>query len=165
MPCANSSALRMAVKLHRGCLWTAATGRYVMVFSIAEGGKRNRSGERLSRGRRECRSVSHRMNSIQIVERVYTELLQTELLLSPPYEPMNEFDGEIERQIAEEFATTSSSFPVVDIKPGYNTNQMLNHFTEISFLSAGRMSKQEETAELSTRYVRQSIWQRNRYPG
>ena len=43
------------------------------------------------------------------------------------YEPMNEFDGQIERQIAEEFAAISSSFPVVDIKPGYNTNQMLNH--------------------------------------
>ena len=43
------------------------------------------------------------------------------------YEPMNTFDGEIERQIAEEFAAVSSSFPVVDIKPGYNTNQMLNH--------------------------------------
>ena len=43
------------------------------------------------------------------------------------YEPMNEFDRELERQVAEECAAISNNFPVVAIEPGYNTDQMLNH--------------------------------------
>ena len=43
------------------------------------------------------------------------------------YEPMNEFDKELERHVAEESATVSDSFPSVAIEPGYNTDQMLNH--------------------------------------
>ena len=69
-----------------------------------------------------------RMKSLEgpLPFRRYAKLLLTENG-EKLYEPMNEFDGEIERQIAEEFAALSSRFPVVDIKPGYNTNQMLNH--------------------------------------
>ena len=43
------------------------------------------------------------------------------------YEPMNEFDKELERRIAEESSGVSESFPSVAIEPGYNTNQMLKH--------------------------------------
>ena len=43
------------------------------------------------------------------------------------YEPMNEFDRALERQIAEEFATVSNAFPTVAIESGYNTDQIRNH--------------------------------------
>ncbi len=72
--------------------------------------------------------LTDRMKSLEgpLPSRRYAKMILTEDG-EKLYEPMNEFDGKIERQIAEEFATISSSFPVVDIKPGYNTNQMLNH--------------------------------------
>ena len=43
------------------------------------------------------------------------------------YEPMNEFDRALERQIAEEFGTVSHAFPTVAIESGYNTDQIRNH--------------------------------------
>lgn len=43
------------------------------------------------------------------------------------YEPFNDFDRQLERDIAEEFQQIAGSFPAVVIEPGYNTNQMLKH--------------------------------------
>ena len=43
------------------------------------------------------------------------------------YELLNEFDRQLERQVAEEFAQIVGNFPVVKIEPGYNTNQILKH--------------------------------------
>ena len=43
------------------------------------------------------------------------------------YEPLNEFDMQLEQRVAREFADAMRSFPVVAIRPGYNTNQMLKH--------------------------------------
>jgi len=43
------------------------------------------------------------------------------------YEPLNEVDRELERQVADEFTQVAGTFPVVAIEPGYNTNQILKH--------------------------------------
>ncbi len=43
------------------------------------------------------------------------------------YEALNEFDHELERQVASEYANIVSTFPNVAIEPGYNTDQMLKH--------------------------------------
>ncbi len=43
------------------------------------------------------------------------------------YEALNGFDREIERQVADEYATIESVFPKVAIEPGYNTDQILKH--------------------------------------
>lgn len=43
------------------------------------------------------------------------------------YEALNEFDRELERQVADEYANIASTFPKVAIEPGYNTDQMLKH--------------------------------------
>ena len=69
-----------------------------------------------------------RMKSIDgpLPFRRYAKLLLTEDG-QKLYEPMNEFDRELERQVAEEFATVSNTFPIVAIEPGYNTDQILNH--------------------------------------
>jgi adenine-specific DNA methylase len=40
---------------------------------------------------------------------------------------LNEFDVEIENQVAAEFANVVHTFPKVPIEPGYNTDQMLKH--------------------------------------
>jgi len=43
------------------------------------------------------------------------------------YEALNEFDRELERRVASEYAEIAHAFPKVAIEPGYNTNQMLKH--------------------------------------
>jgi putative DNA methylase len=43
------------------------------------------------------------------------------------YEALNEFDRELERQMAAEYADIANTFPKIAIEPGYNTNQMLKH--------------------------------------
>ena len=43
------------------------------------------------------------------------------------YGALNEFDRQLERQVAKEFRSIAHSFPQVAIEPGYNTNQMLKH--------------------------------------
>lgn len=43
------------------------------------------------------------------------------------YEAPNEFDHELERQVAAEYTDIANTFPAVAIEPGYNTNQMLKH--------------------------------------
>jgi putative DNA methylase len=43
------------------------------------------------------------------------------------YETFNEFDRQLERKIAEEFAKITNKFSEVVIEPGYNTNQLLKH--------------------------------------
>jgi putative DNA methylase len=43
------------------------------------------------------------------------------------YESLNEFDRALERRVADEFQNIAQSFPVVEIEPGYNTDQMLKH--------------------------------------
>lgn len=43
------------------------------------------------------------------------------------YEPFNDFDRQLEHDIAEEFQKIAESFPAGVIEPGYNTNQMLKH--------------------------------------
>jgi hypothetical protein len=43
------------------------------------------------------------------------------------YKALNEFDRELERQVADEYADIANTFPRVAIEPGYNTNQMLKH--------------------------------------
>lgn len=43
------------------------------------------------------------------------------------YEPLNEFDRQLERRIAEEFQGIVHQFPAVEIEAGYNTNQVLKH--------------------------------------
>jgi adenine-specific DNA methylase len=43
------------------------------------------------------------------------------------YESLNEFDRMLERRVADEYQNIAQSFPIVEIEPGYNTNQMLKH--------------------------------------
>jgi putative DNA methylase len=43
------------------------------------------------------------------------------------YEGLNQFDRELERQVADEYAEIANTFPAVAIEPGYNTNQILKH--------------------------------------
>ena len=43
------------------------------------------------------------------------------------YAAMNAFDDALAERIAQEFACISSSFPQIEIAPGYNTNQILKH--------------------------------------
>ncbi len=43
------------------------------------------------------------------------------------YEKMNEFDGELEARIANEYEQIAGTFPAIEIQPGYNTNQILKH--------------------------------------
>ena len=43
------------------------------------------------------------------------------------YAALNDFDRELEARVADEFAEVAPTFPVVEVEPGYNTNQMLNH--------------------------------------
>lgn len=43
------------------------------------------------------------------------------------YEPLNEFDVELEKQVAVDFASVIDTFPKVAIEPGYNTDQVLKH--------------------------------------
>jgi putative DNA methylase len=43
------------------------------------------------------------------------------------YETLNEFDLELEKQVAAEFVAIANTFPKVPIEPGYNTDQMLKH--------------------------------------
>lgn len=53
------------------------------------------------------------------------------LVLTPDgkkkYEPLNEYDREIERQISEEYKKIINCFPIVNIESGYNTDQMIKH--------------------------------------
>jgi hypothetical protein len=43
------------------------------------------------------------------------------------YEPLNEFDKELEHRIEKEFTAIAESFPPIAIEPGYNTDQILKH--------------------------------------
>ncbi len=43
------------------------------------------------------------------------------------YEPMNEYDRQMEQAVAEEYRSIAHSVPRVRVHPGYNTNQMLKH--------------------------------------
>jgi len=43
------------------------------------------------------------------------------------YEAINDFDHELERQVADEYANIINSFPKIAIEPGYNTDQILKH--------------------------------------
>lgn len=43
------------------------------------------------------------------------------------YEPINEFDKQLDAEIARQFSAIVGDLPVVEVQPGYNTNQMLKH--------------------------------------
>jgi putative DNA methylase len=43
------------------------------------------------------------------------------------YDTFNEFDRQLEKKVAKEFAKITNKFPEVVIEPGYNTNQLLKH--------------------------------------
>jgi len=43
------------------------------------------------------------------------------------YEAMNEYDRELEKQVAEEYISALAELPRVRVEPGYNTNQMIKH--------------------------------------
>jgi len=43
------------------------------------------------------------------------------------YEPLNEFDKELEHRIEKEFSAIAVNFPPIAIEPGYNTDQILKH--------------------------------------
>lgn len=43
------------------------------------------------------------------------------------YEPINDFDRELDTKIGRQFEAIVGKLPVVNVQPGYNTNQMLNH--------------------------------------
>lgn len=43
------------------------------------------------------------------------------------YEPINDFDKELDADIARQFSAVVGQLPLVAVQPGYNTNQMLKH--------------------------------------
>jgi len=43
------------------------------------------------------------------------------------YEPINEFDKQLDADIARQFNAIVGDLPIVTVQPGYNTNQMLKH--------------------------------------
>ncbi len=43
------------------------------------------------------------------------------------YEPLNDFDRQLEQAVAEEYRTVVATLPRVRVAPGYNTDQMLKH--------------------------------------
>lgn len=43
------------------------------------------------------------------------------------YEAINDFDRDLEKRIAAEYASAIAELPTVSVEPGYNTNQMLKH--------------------------------------
>lgn len=78
-----------------------------------------------------CRSsfrLVDRMKSLQepLGFRRYAKMILTQDGLKR-YEALNQFDRELERQVADEYADIANTFPRVAIEPGYNTNQMLKH--------------------------------------
>jgi putative DNA methylase len=72
--------------------------------------------------------LTERMKTIQepLGYRRYAKMLLTRDG-QKQYEPLNEFDKELECQVAGEFAQIVGNFPIVVIEPGYNTNQILKH--------------------------------------
>ncbi len=43
------------------------------------------------------------------------------------YEPMNDYDREMEQTVAEQYHSVANGLPRVRVEPGYNTDQMLKH--------------------------------------
>jgi putative DNA methylase len=80
---------------------------------------------------RSCRAsfqLVERMKSLQgpLGFRRYAKMILTQDG-QKRYEALNQFDRELERQVADEYAGIANTFPKVGIEPGYNTNQMLKH--------------------------------------